>query len=153
MFLRLFLGLFILVGIYVPVVAQNSADLNIIIISEPVVDDSTRAVSVQFIVEDESIPVVDLSTDALSLSESADNIQLNTSFDRTLNLAIAVDLSFGSDADLVRDSVRFAAVKTESMLRLPVNSPVLPLTCAISQELNIRLNPIPFLLVGLTIHL
>ena len=106
MFLRLFLGLFILVGIFVPVVAQNSADLNIIIISEPVVDDSTRAVSVQFIVEDESIPVVDLSTDALSLSESAENIQLNTSFDRTLNLAIAVDLSFGSDADLVRDSLR-----------------------------------------------
>lgn len=106
MFLRLLVGLFILVAVFVPTFAQNSADLNITIVSEPVADDTTRAISVQFFVEDEGIPVVDLTTDAISLSESAENIQLNTSFDRTLNLAIAVDLSFGSDADLVRDSLR-----------------------------------------------
>lgn len=106
MLVRVLIGLIIISGLLVPSFAQQVSDLNLTIVSEPVVDDTSRAIRVDFFVEDDGIPIVDLTSNAIRLSESAENIQLNTSFERTLHLAIAIDLSFGSDADLVRDSLR-----------------------------------------------
>jgi hypothetical protein len=102
---RLLVFLFIILAIVVPISAQNEPALDFIILSEPVVDDTSGMVMVQFVVEDNGIPIVDLNSSAIELSESAENIQLSTSIARSLTLAIPIDLSFGSDADLVRDTL------------------------------------------------
>lgn len=104
---RFLLGFLIIFTIFVPTFAQEDiSTLDMTILAEPVVDDASGTVLVKFIVDNNGIPVVDLTTNSIQLSETAEQIQLTTNKERSLHLAIIVDLSFGSDADLVRDTLR-----------------------------------------------
>lgn len=53
--LRLLVGFLIVSTIFVPSLAQDASDLTLTIVSEAVVDDGSRAVMVQFIVEGKSV--------------------------------------------------------------------------------------------------
>ena len=86
--------------------AQESNDLSLTLIDDPVVDNASGTVTVRFTVTDDDVPIVDLTSDAVTLGEASENISLQSNVERQLTLAIAVDLSFGSDADLVADTLR-----------------------------------------------
>jgi len=88
------------------VVAQETDNLQLTLLDEPIVDNSNGTVTVRFIVTDDGVPIVDLTSDAVTLGEASENISLQSNLERQLTLAIAVDLSAGSDADLVADTLR-----------------------------------------------
>lgn len=104
-FRYLFIHILFIIGL-ISNTAQETNDLYLTLIEDPVVDNANARVTVRFIATNDSVPIVDLTSDAVTLSEASENINLQSNIERQLTLAIAVDLSFGSDSDLVADTLR-----------------------------------------------
>jgi pSer/pThr/pTyr-binding forkhead associated (FHA) protein len=83
--------------------AQSSG--SVLLLGDPVVNDDQ--VTVKLVVKNASgLPALNLAADNFSLSEAADDKQLTTDSKLPIAMAVIVDLSYGSDADLIKDALR-----------------------------------------------
>lgn len=87
--------------------AQEETELELFLLSDATVNAETSSVSVDFVLLENKLPVVDLTPSTIQLSdEVAGTPTLTLDVQRTLHLAMVVELSLGSDADLVRNTLR-----------------------------------------------
>jgi len=89
----------------VPAVAQDN--LNIEVIGSPVYDQDTGTVTVDVVVQGErSLELTNLTPVNFEIGEPSSNLTVVPQRRLPIAIAIVVDLSFGSDDDLIRDTLR-----------------------------------------------
>lgn len=89
----------------VPTLAQDN--LTIEIIGDPVFDETTNTVSVDLVVQGESnLELTNLKPANFVIGEPSSNLVVTADRQLPIAIAIVVDLSLGSDDDLIRDTLR-----------------------------------------------
>ena len=89
----------------VPTVAQ--APLNLQVIGDPIYNEDTKTVSIDVVVRgDRNLELTDLAPVNFEIGEPSSNLTVTADRRLPIAMGIIVDLSIGSDDDLIRDTLR-----------------------------------------------